>query len=60
MIIIDTRGLLTREVSIERAATEIRFLSLQLVHGIRTKLVLNWQQNMVKVSKRSVEKRFLC
>ena len=39
MIILGTTALLTREVSIDHAASEIRFLSLQLVHGIRTKLV---------------------
>ena len=36
MIILDTTPLLTREVSIDHVASEIRFLSLQLVHGIRT------------------------
>ena len=38
MIVLDTTALLIREVSIDHAASEIRFLSLQLVHGIGTKL----------------------
>ena len=38
MIIIDTTALLTRKVSIGRAASEIRFLSLYLVHEIGKKL----------------------
>ena len=60
MTIIDTTALVTREVSIERVASEIRFLSLKLVDGIVTKLVPNWEQNIIKVSKPSVEKRSLC
>ena len=38
MIILDTTALLTREVSIDHEPLEIRFLSLQLNHGIRTKM----------------------
>ena len=42
--------LLTREISIERLTSEIRFLSLHLVHEIGTKWVANWKQDMIKVS----------
>ena len=55
MIILDTTPLLTREVSIDYAASEIRFVSLQLAHGIGTIL----EKNMLKVSKLSFEKESL-
>ena len=37
MIIVDNTPLLTREVPIDHGASEIRFLLLQLVHGIETR-----------------------
>ena len=43
MIIIDTTTQLTRELSIERVASEVRFLSMLLVHGIRTKFIPDWE-----------------
>ena len=36
MIILDNTPLLTGEVPIDHRASEIRFLLLQLVHGIKT------------------------
>ena len=38
MIILDNTPLLTREVCIDYGASEIRFLSLQLIHEIETRL----------------------
>ena len=38
MIILDTTPLITREVSVDHTASETRFSSLQLVHGIGTRL----------------------
>ena len=38
MIILDTTPLITREVSIDHAASETPFSSLLLVHGIGTRL----------------------
>ena len=54
MIILDTTALLTREVSIDHAASEVRFWSLQLVHGIGTELETK------HVEKPSLEKESLC
>ena len=56
MMIIVTKALLTLEVSIEQAS-EIRFVShcnYSMGSG------RNWEQNMLKVSKLSVEKGSLC
>ena len=53
MIILDNTPLLTREAPIDHGAPEIRFLLLQLVHGIDGK-------NMIKVRKLSLEKKYLC
>ena len=60
MIIIDTTALLTLDIFIERDTSEIRLLSLTLVHEIENKLLSSWKQHMLKVSKLSVEKRSLC
>ena len=38
MIILENTHLLTREISIDHEPSEIRFLSLQLVHGIGSRL----------------------
>ena len=38
MMILDNTLLLTWEVPIDHGASEIRFLSLQIVHGIETRL----------------------
>ena len=56
MIIIDTTALLTLDIFIERDTSEIRLLSLVLVHEIENKLLSSWKQHMLKVSKFSVEK----
>ena len=51
MITLDNTPLLTLEVPIDFEASEIRSLSLQLVHG---------KPNMLKVRKLSLEKGSLC
>ena len=38
MIVLDTRALLTREIFIDHAVSEIRFLSLQLAQGVGARL----------------------
>ena len=38
IVVLDNTPLLTQEVSIDHGISEIRFLSLQLAHGVETRL----------------------
>ena len=53
---LDTAALLTREVSIDHVVSEILFYH----YNFSMRSGRNWKQNMLKVSKLSLEKGCLC
>ena len=56
IIILDNTHLLTRKVPIDHGASEMRFLLLQLVHGIQTRL----ETKHVKSYETFFRKKSLC